>query len=247
VAAGVLGSSAAGEFPKFAAARELDGSATAHVLVKFSGDDDSPAVRRWADLLVCEHLALDGARALPTVASARSRTVAHAGRTFLEVERFDRVGNFGRRSLCSLEAVNAAFIGSDSLDWTVLATRLAQAGLLDAADAYRITLLWWYGRLIGNTDMHLGNLSFWSSDRFVLAPAYDLLPMLYAPLPGGELPARELSPPLPLPAQREAWLAGAEAATAFWGRAATHGWISASFRATCAANADRVRALASAL
>ena len=143
--------------------------------------------------------------------------------------------------------MNAAFIGSNSFDWTVLATRLTQARLLDAADAYRITLLWWYGRLIGNADMHLGNLSFWPRDRLVLAPAYDMLPMLYAPLPGGELPAREFSSPLPLPGQREAWSESAEAAIVFWGRAASDGSISASFRATCAANANRVRALASAL
>ncbi len=54
IAAGVPGSSAAGEFPKFPALRELAGADTPHVLVKFSGADGSPAVQRWADLLVCE-------------------------------------------------------------------------------------------------------------------------------------------------------------------------------------------------
>ncbi len=44
VAAGVAGSSVAGEFPKFPALRERAGSATAHVLVKFSGADGSPSV-----------------------------------------------------------------------------------------------------------------------------------------------------------------------------------------------------------
>ncbi|HAS50499.1 MAG TPA: phosphatidylinositol kinase, partial [Gammaproteobacteria bacterium] len=55
LAAGIPGSSAAGEFPKFTAKREQPGSATPHVLVKFSGADGSPTVTRWADLLICEH------------------------------------------------------------------------------------------------------------------------------------------------------------------------------------------------
>ena len=54
------------------------------MLVKFSGADASPAVRRWADLLTAEHLALECAALLPGLQSARSRVVAHEGRTFLE-------------------------------------------------------------------------------------------------------------------------------------------------------------------
>jgi hypothetical protein len=108
IATGVPGSSAAGEFPKFPALRELAGSKTPHVLVKFSGADASLAVRRWADLLVCEHLALDCAAALPGVASARSRIVVQDGRTFLEVERFDRHGEFGRSRLACLGSAGPA-------------------------------------------------------------------------------------------------------------------------------------------
>ena len=55
---GRAGSSAAGEFPKFTALRDLDGAMTPHVIVKFSGAGGSGAERRWSDLLVCEHLAL---------------------------------------------------------------------------------------------------------------------------------------------------------------------------------------------
>lgn len=247
IASGVPESSAAGEFPKFAAVRELAGCATPHVLVKFSGSDDSPAVRRWADLLVCEHLAIECAGLLPQVAGASTRIVAHAGRTFLEVERFDRTGFFGRRPLCSLETLNAAFIGSDSADWSVLAARLVQADLLDPLDARRIGLLWWYGRLIANTDMHLGNLSFRPGGRFELAPVYDMLPMHYAPLPAGELPVRVFDPPLPLPAQRETWRVANAAATQFWGRAAADPRISTPFRAQCGANAERLQALLAAV
>jgi hypothetical protein len=43
--------------------------------------------------------------------------------------------------------------------------------------------------LIGNTDMHHGNLSFISSHGrpYHLAPAYDILPMGFAPKSGGEI------------------------------------------------------------
>ncbi len=65
------GSSAAGEFPKFAASRDLEGALTPHVLVKFSGAAGSAAEQRWGDLLVCEHLALECARQLAGISAAR--------------------------------------------------------------------------------------------------------------------------------------------------------------------------------
>lgn len=244
LAAGVPGSSAAGEFPKFAAVRDLPGAATPHVLVKFSGADGSAAVRRWADLLVCEHLALECAVALPGVASARSRILTHAGRTFLEVERFDRHGPQGRSRLCSLGTLEAALLGDGSADWVRLAGRLCGAGLLAAADVDRIQLLWWFGRLIANTDMHTGNLSFRPQGTLALAPVYDMVPMLYAPLPGGEVPVRSFDPPLPLPPQRAVWSAACTAALGFWARAAQDTRISAEFRALCAGNAQRLEAVA---
>ncbi|MBI5255484.1 MAG: type II toxin-antitoxin system HipA family toxin YjjJ [Burkholderiales bacterium] len=242
VAAGVPGSSAAGEFPKFPARRALAGSATPHVLVKFSGADDSAPVRRWADLLVCEHLALQCAATLPGVRSARSRIVQHAGRTFLEVERFDRHGEEGRSALLSLSTLDVALLGDGSSDWPRLAGRLAALGLVDEADRERIARLWWFGRLIANTDMHTGNLSFRpvhteaGHDRLVLAPAYDMLPMLHAPLPGGELPTGAFEVALPLPTQREAWMQACAAAIGFWRLATRDDRISPAFRRVCGAN-----------
>jgi serine/threonine protein kinase HipA of HipAB toxin-antitoxin module len=242
VAQGVPGSSAAGEFPKFPALRDMEAQSTPHVLVKFSGADGSPAVRRWADLLVAEHLALECAATLPAVRSARSRVLTHAGRTFLELERFDRQGMFGRSRLVSLDTVNAALIGESVMDWPRLSARMAAAGWLTAEDDMRIQHLWWFGRLIGNTDMHLGNLSFSVAPvggpaALTLAPTYDMLPMLYAPLAGGEVPSREFQPPLPLPAQRAAWTTACEAALLFWNRAAADRRIGEAFRKTSADNA----------
>lgn len=247
VAAGVPGSSAAGEFPKFPALRELAGSATPHVLVKFSGAEASSTVQRWSDLLVCEHLALESARGLPGLESARSRVVMHAGRTFLEVERFDRHGDFGRSPLVSLATLDATWLGAGTADWSRLAARLQAAGLLDAETVARIELLAWFGRLIANTDMHTGNLSF--RPRGVgeppsLAPTYDMLPMLYAPLPGGETPARKFEPPQPLPPQRAAWMTACAQALEFWRSAAQDTRISEGFRKLCLGSAetlDRVR------
>jgi AraC-like DNA-binding protein len=244
IAAGVPGSRVAGEFPKFTALREAVVSGTSHVLVKFSGADGSPAVQRWADLLVSEHLALQCAATLPGIESARSRIVIHAGRTFLEVERFDRHGLFGRSRLSTLATLDAALLGDGSTDWTRLASRLAAAGLLAPEQVQRIEHLWWFGRLIANTDMHTANLSFRAHATLALAPAYDMLPMLYAPLPGGEVPIRRFEPPMPLPPQRPAWLAAGAAALSFWKLAAADSRISDRFRRICAANAQRLHQVA---
>jgi hypothetical protein len=244
VAEGGGGSTAAGEFPKFTTVRELVGSATPHVLVKFSGAGGSAAEQRWGDLLVCEHLALECARQLDGITPARSRTLSHGGRVFVEVERFDRLGLHGRRALCGLEAIHPAFLGDRETAWPPLARRLEAMNLLDAASTHAIEALWWYGRLIANTDMHLGNLSFYVDHVLRLAPAYDMLPMAYAPLAGGEVPPRTFTPEHPLPPQRDTWLAACDAALAFWDTAAADGRISEAFRAVCAANARALRAVA---
>jgi hypothetical protein len=244
LAAGVAGSSVAGEFPKFTALRQ-DGQATPHVLVKFSGASQSAAEQRWADLLICENLALECAAGLPGVTSARTRVIQHAGRVFLETERFDRVDLHGRLAVCTLDALNPAFLGDKSTDWTHLMRRLEAIGLA-ARDAVRaVDHLSWFGRLVGNTDMHLGHLSFHvSSSTLRLAPTYDMLPMAYAPLSGGEVPPYDFNPPLPLPQQRDVWQLACASAIAFWQHASTDVRVSASFRTVCAANMRRLSEIA---
>lgn len=250
VASGVPGSSAAGEFPKFSAMRHgNEASATPHVLVKFSGADDSAAVARWADLLVCEHLALGTLRhRRPAgLSAASSRVLRHGGRTFLEVERFDRHGLWGRSRVCSLETVNGALLGAGTHDWSELAARLGRLKLLDAATVHAVSVLWWFGRLIANTDMHLGNLSFVpQAGGLTLAPAYDMLPMLYAPLPGGEVAPRVFEPRLPLPSQRAAWQTACEAALSFWQQAAADARLSDAFRRHCNENMRKLEEAAAA-
>lgn len=183
------GSSAGGEQPKFLAYAEGDEGQPRHVLVKFSVPGDHAVSRRWRDLLLAEHHALQTLREAG-VAAAHSTVVDRGTQRFLEVERFDRVGPLGRRALFSLAALEAEFIGDASAPWPVLAHRLAQAGHITRAAADTAALLYAFGTLVGNTDMHHGNLSFLSDagPPCDLAPAYDMLPMGLAPRSGGALP-----------------------------------------------------------
>ena len=239
-----MGSSAGGEFPKFTTQRELTGSNTTHVIVKFSGGDDSTPVRRWSDLLVCEYLALKTLQTKTELLAAKSRILMSEGRTFLEVERFDRCGQWGRLPLISLASLDAAFIGSGNADWPQLIENLVSLGFAPKILVQEVLILWWFGRLIGNTDMHLGNLSFQlnqstgQTSQLILAPAYDMLPMLYAPLSGGEVPVREFIAALPLPQQTEAWQIAYTAALSFWELASQDKRISGSFREICKRNHD---------
>lgn len=249
------GSSAGGEFPKFTAQRALSGSATPHVIVKFSGEDGSTPVQRWSDLLICEHLALEAIRRHLPLQAACSRIVLAGGRTFLEVERFDRIGEFGRLPLVSLSSLDAALLGKGSGRWPDLIARLVQLGVLPAVLEFEAQLLWWMGQLIGNSDMHLGNLSFQFDagmgndipSPLRLSPAYDMLPMMYAPLSGGEVPQRQFIPQLPLPREAEAWKLAIAAALAFWKAASVDIRISAVFRSICQENIQQLEKVKSAV
>jgi hypothetical protein len=246
MAGGVAGSSAGGEFPKFTALRR--DSATGElrqVLVKFSGSDDGAGTRRWADLLACEHLALQTLRddlGLPVAESAWHRA---DGRVFLELTRFDRHGLFGRSALLSWATLNAGLFGVGNLAWGDVGRLLVGRGwLTDGDDAARLDRLACFGQLIANSDMHDGNLSFEPAPAGVrLAPVYDMLPMRYAPRPGLELPTPDFSPRLPMPAQRDAWQAAARAALRFWQSAEGDGRISDGFRGVCRGNALALRGL----
>lgn len=235
------GSSAAGEFPKFTVFRNMDGMLV-DVIVKFSGADNSAAVRRWADLLVCEHLALLVLEAELGIAAAASQIHQFADRTFLEVVRFDRHGVSGRSSACTLQSLNAALLGIGSSNWVQVSTQMLKEKLISAETARTIELLWWFGKLIGNSDMHDGNLAFRANME--LTPAYDMLPMFFSPAPGGEVPVREFKPLSPLPAEREPWQWAAAAAIVYWQRCAQDGRISDGFRKICDECANAVQQLA---
>ncbi len=189
---GAPGTSAGGEQPKFTAcAMTPDGPR--HVLVKFSEAEPSPVSERWRDLLLAEHLALS-TLSEAGIPAARTRIIDFegelGGQRFLEVERFDRVGFLGRRAQYSLAALDAEFIGAAPLNWPDLTRRLAADRHIRPQAAAAAQLLWAFGTLIGNTDMHNGNLSFVAEQGrpYDLAPAYDMTPMAFTPRSGGGLP-----------------------------------------------------------
>jgi hypothetical protein len=217
----VPGTSAGGEQPKFTACVETEAGA-AHVLVKFSAATDdgaaNPVAERWRDLLLAEHLALETLREAG-IGAARSEVFDHGGQRFLQLERFDRVGLRGRRALLSLGTLDAEFIGSATPLWPTSAARLAAEGHVTRDAAAGAALLYAFGVLIGNTDMHPGNLSFIGAGRpYELAPAYDMLPMGLAPSAGGALPAQLTPPNLRPEVPPAAWRRALGLAEAFMAR-----------------------------
>ncbi len=182
------GSLAGGEQPKFTAyATTPDGER--HVIVKFSELEDGPVSERWRDLLLAENLALETLRE-EGILAAKTQIIDHGGQRFLEVERFDRIGSLGRRALHSLSALDAEFAGLGTGGWPVITRILADDRQIHQEAADSANILWAFGTLIGNSDMHNGNLSFISEQGrpYSIAPAYDMTPMAFAPRSGGGLP-----------------------------------------------------------
>ena len=218
------------------------------MLVKFPGSDDAPGTQRWSDLLVCEHLASQVPPEHLGLREVTTRLYRFGARTFLEIERFDRHGAAGRSGVASWASLNGALFGLAAAPWTEAAHRLAARAWLPGLDAEQTALLWHFGQFIGNTDMHDGNLFLQpqvldGKPVLQLAPAYDMLPMLYAPARGLELPHREFKPRPLLPSERDHRGRAAAAAAAFWQLAARDPRISAAFRSICAANAQAVERL----
>lgn len=189
----------------------------------------------YCDLLVCEHLALLTVTEALDSEVAQSAIVQQAGRTFLEVRRFDRHGESGRSGVCTLASLNAALLGLGPGAWPRSARALQARRWLAADDVGRVERIWWFGKWIANNDMHEGNLAF--RPGLKLAPVYDMLPMGYAPMRGGELPQRRYQPELPLPYEAESWRHAGQAAVSYWQRCAEDIRISLDFRRISAENA----------
>lgn len=215
----VPGSSAGGEQPKFCTYTERG-----HVLVKFSAPDNNPISERWRDLLLAEHLALE-------VLGVKTEIFDFGEQRFLEIPRFDRVGKLGRIGVVSLRALDAEFIGNARASWPVLVNHLVMEGHVHSEAAIGTARLWAFGALIGNTDMHHGNLSFITSHGrpYHLAPAYDMLPMGFAPRASGAI-VDELRPAsLPAVISGDIWQEALGLAESFFAKASRCGRFSASF------------------
>lgn len=246
MAAGVAGSSAGGEQPKFLASVADVCGTERSVLVKFSPPTGGEVGARVADLLVCEHLALRevAAAGLPAASSA---VLAAGGRVFLEVERFDRTPGRGRRGLVSLRALDAEYVGAGTT-WSEVCAALHAARRIPRADLERGVWLERFGAYIGNSDRHLGNLSFLFERGILggLAPVYDMLPMRYAPRAGEVVPVT-FHPPSPDATFPDVWVGAWRAAVAFWRAVAADERVTPAFRAVAVANADRLGAEAAVL
>ena len=228
-------SSAGGEQPKFSVEMEDTG----HVLVKYTRSGT-----RMADLLHMEHLAL---KALEDngVAAATTHRYEFDSLTFLEIERFDRVGRAGRLGMISAGAYDDEHFGSRD-NWADFARRLEKAGVLDEAAAMPILVQQAFSQLIGNTDTHFENLSLMlNADGEVssVAPAYDILPMCYASGSASgmdpELNVIQLSVGR-IGANPAVWEIAARAALAFWDTASTDTAISQPMRDVAKLNREQV-------
>lgn len=242
LAGDTIGSSAGGEQPKFTALLRSDAGIHA-VIVKFSERAGTPAAQRWADLLRCEHIAGQMLRARG-IAAAETTVLEADGRVFLQSLRFDRTPVLGRRGLVSLAALDAAYYGHGRIDWWKFAPQLRRDGWMDADDARALAVRGWFGALIGNNDMHLGNASLALTDArpLALAPSYDMLPMALRPASTGEVVAREIPVAVPLPEQREDWQAAADMASGFWRQVADEAAISSGFHAIAEAQVTKLDA-----
>lgn len=236
------GSSVEGEQPKFlvtvnAAAGPMP------VLVKFSDMLSTPSGRRWADLLAAEAQAQAILREHGESEGA-SHTFVAGGRRFYEMVRFDRSGRHGRVGVVSLRALHDALPHAmDVTTWPHAARQLASLGLIDAATERSIRLRHAFGGLIGNTDMHFGNQAFFLSDAVPLrvAPAYDMLPMLWAPIAGHAAPQPAFSPLPPLPHETSVWTEAAGWAVEFWRRVSGDASVSKEFAEIARRAGDQVQ------
>jgi len=226
------GSSAGGEQPKFLTLLRSSSGEFSSVLVKFTAPTEQLAALRWADLLLCEGHALRTlAEFLPGLALPGATVQDSGGRRFLEAPRFDRIGALGRRGVVTLDALAHASLDSHQPRWPGAVAELGKIGFVEADTQAVVERLHAFGELIGNTDMHLGNLAFWLDDQlpFRLAPVYDMLPMLWAPAAQGEIVKRVFAPSPPIPANLPAWTEASVRAISFWERVLADPRLSADF------------------
>ena len=187
----IPGSSAGGEQPKFTA---YNGNSASQVIVKFSPKGDNEIAKRWRDILITEYHA---AKIIHNeiFSVAETRLIEMGERFFLETQRFDRLREYGRKSMISLQSIDAEFTGLGN-NWPQVMNALFKNGKVGEQDVIKAESFWYFGCLINNTDMHLGNLSLAiEGDMFKLLPLYDMCSMGFAPKSGGEVQPFVFVPP----------------------------------------------------
>jgi hypothetical protein len=239
--AGQPGSSAGGEHPKFAVYSE-----ERHLLVKFASGDGS-AADRWRDLLICEHVALKVLREAG-VSAPNSEWFDLEGSRYLEVDRFDRVGRQGRRGVISLNAINCYHLVGDLDSWSRASQRILREPSLSMDTEHADQMVWLdaFGDLIGNTDRHFGNFSFFAEEakRLELTPTpiYDMLPMVFAPS-DANIVERQFAPRPPTALNLHLWQEVANHALKYWSRLCEEDSLSIGFRRISAGCRDTLARL----
>ena len=232
------GSSAGGEQPKFTVLLETP-EGYQRAIVKFASRSTDEG-RRWSDLLICEHLA-DEILSEVGFSVAQTEIVQTDDWTFLQSGRFDRIGLWGRLPLYSLMTIASEFAGYCET-WVDAAELLHNEQLITQKNVDSLRWLSGFGTLIGNTDMHLGNMSLIPGETgFGLAPVYDMTPMYYRPKAGGVLPQEALQAgPLSIKANNDSI---APVATKFWEETQGDTRITDQFRSICQQNIGTMKAL----
>lgn len=239
----IVGSSAGGEQPKFTCYTQTF-QRDAHVLVKFTVAQQNAISQRWGDLLFAESVALQLLRDAGIPACEASTMAAPDGQVFLEAIRFDCIGESGRSAIVSLEAVQSEFVSSPGT-WPGVMRQLLEKKLISPETLRRTESIWAFGRLIANSDMHGGNLSFyWSEPPFILTPVYDMLPMAYAPNSAGMMRETAADLTFDITVSRETWLFAIPLAQAFWETVYQDERISADFRQIAAQMPAKIAQLA---
>lgn len=238
----IIGSSAGGEQPKFTCFAQTE-TGPAHVLVKFTAPQVSASSQRWGDLLVAESIALNVLRAANIPASAARVLSNESRQVFLESVRFDCVGTEGRRAIVSLEALKSEYAPVPGT-WPKSVAELASQRLVGEEVVAQTEQLWAFGRLIANSDMHAGNLSFYfSAPPMGLTPVYDMLPMAFAPASSGAMRSDAIELALDTSVSKAAWSFAIPLAQRFWQTVAADERISEAFHQIARQMGDNVAQL----
>lgn len=230
-----------GEAPKFTALTDHGGHIV-QVLVKFSAPIATAEGQRQGELLLAEHLA-HGYLNARGVCAVHSRMFRFGGRIFLEIDRFDRVGAEGRRSVTSLAALGLPQTGR-AHGRAAAAAQLAGAGVLPRNDARQIRLVEAFSELIGNRDRGPEDLTLFHrpDGRFALAPAHGLSPTLLANDAAGDAGVGVVAP-VPSALTADVWPQAVRLAEGYWQRLAAEPQFSTGFREQCGAALAALRAM----
>lgn len=216
-----------GEQPKFTVFNGKN-----HLIVKYSPKikETNALAIRHKDLLICEHIALN-TLAKHGIEAAQS-SLHIDDHVYLEINRFDRVGKYGRIDTISLRALDSEYAGKNGT-WIDIGKELLRNKMISQVDFFTIEAAYAFGVYIANNDMHNGNFSFFMMKLELEGPTpvYDMLPMAFMPSQG-ELRDPDLEAPRFVNASPEANKQGLIMALEFWDRVNNHSVVSEEFKRT---------------